>query len=98
MGYSSSVIENPGRLLSGFNEATTTSLCDVVLSVQVGSVTLGMQFSVVDDLSLYNAIMGCAWLHKMKVIPSIYHQMVSYLIEYGQVDLLDNQLAARQCY
>ena len=34
----------------------------------------------------------------MKVIPFIYHQIVSYLIEYGQVDLLDNQLASRQCY
>ncbi|RVW53662.1 hypothetical protein CK203_069097 [Vitis vinifera] len=33
MDYSPSVIENPGRLLSGFNEATTTSLCDDVLSV-----------------------------------------------------------------
>ena len=34
----------------------------------------------------------------MKVIPFTYHQMVSYLIEEGQVDLLDSQLAAQQCY
>ena len=26
------------------------------------------------------------------------HQMVSYLMEEGQVDLLDSQLAAHQCY
>ena len=69
-----------------------------MLPIQASLVTLIVRFSMVDDLSVYNAIMGRAWLHKMKVIPSIYHQMVSYLIEYGQVDLLDNQLAARQCY
>ena len=34
----------------------------------------------------------------MKVIPSMYHQMVSYLIEEGQVDLFGNELVAHQCY
>ena len=33
MDYSLSALENPGRLLSGFNGATTTSLGDVVLLV-----------------------------------------------------------------
>ena len=50
---------------------------------------------MVDDLSLYNVIMGRAWLYIMKVIPSTYHQMVSYLTEEGQVDLLGSQLATR---
>lgn len=51
-----------------------------------------------EDLSPYNAIMGQVWLHKMKVIPFTYHQMVSYLIETRQVDLLGSQLATQQCY
>lgn len=34
----------------------------------------------------------------MKIIPSTYHQMVSYITEDGQVDLFGSQLAARQCY
>ena len=34
----------------------------------------------------------------MKVVPSTYHQIVSYLTSTGQVDLLSSQLAARQCY
>ena len=34
----------------------------------------------------------------MKVVPSTYHQTVSYLTNAGQVDLLSNQLAIRQCY
>ncbi|KAL6331924.1 hypothetical protein AAG906_020273 [Vitis piasezkii] len=60
MGYSPSALENLGRLLSRFNGATTTSLGNVVLPVQADPITLSMQFSMVDDLSPYNAIMECA--------------------------------------
>ena len=73
MGYLPSALENPTRLLSDFNWATTNSLGDVVLSVQDGLVTLNVRISMVDYLFPYNAIMGRAWLHKMKVIPSTYH-------------------------
>ena len=34
----------------------------------------------------------------MKVIPPTYHQMINYLTNVGQVDLLSNKMAARQCY
>ncbi|RVX04600.1 hypothetical protein CK203_023420 [Vitis vinifera] len=57
MSYSSSALENTGRLLSEFNGATTTSLGDVLLPIQVGSITLKVRFSMVNDLSSYNAIM-----------------------------------------
>ena len=60
MDYSPSALENPWHLLSKFNGATTPSLGDVVLPVQAGPITLNIQFSVVNDLSPYNAIMGHA--------------------------------------
>ncbi|KAL6345143.1 hypothetical protein AAG906_013627 [Vitis piasezkii] len=46
----------------------------------------------------FNAIMGRTWLYNMKVIPSTYHQMVSYLTKDGQIDLFSSKLVARQCY
>ena len=95
MGYLSSTLENPGRLLSEFNGATSTSLGNVVLPIQASLVILSVRFSMVNNLSLYNVIMGHAWIHKIKVIPSTYHQMVSYLTEKGQVNLLSSQLATR---
>ncbi|RVW83262.1 hypothetical protein CK203_039662 [Vitis vinifera] len=98
MGRDLSGLENPGRILSGFNGVATTSLGDIVMPVQVGPITLNVQFSVVQDLSPFNVILGRTWLHYMKVIPSTYHQMVSFLTEDRQIDLYDNQLAARQCY
>nr|CAN61391.1 hypothetical protein VITISV_014768 [Vitis vinifera] len=98
MGHSLAGLENPGRILSGFNGSSTTSLGDIVLPVQAGPVTLNVQFSVVQELSPFNIILGRAWLHYMKAIPSTYHQMVSFLTNEGQIDLYGSQLAARQCY
>ena len=98
MGRNLISLENPRRILSGFNEASTTSLGDIVLPVQADPVTLNVQFSVVQDLSPFNVILGRIWLYYMKVIPSTYHQMVSFLTKDGQIDLYGSQLAARQCY
>ena len=98
MGHSLTGLENPGRILSGFNGSSTTSLGDIVLPVQAGPVTLNVQFSIVQELSPFNVILGRTWLHYMKAIPSTYHQMVSFLTNDGQIDLYGSQLAARQCY
>ena len=68
---------------------------DIVLSVKAGPVTQQVVFSVVKDLGPYNAIMGRAWLHAMKAIPSTYHQTISYLTSFRQFDLQGSQLAAR---
>nr|CAN75943.1 hypothetical protein VITISV_016460 [Vitis vinifera] len=73
-------------------------LGDIILPVRAGPVTLNVQFSVVQELSPFNIILGRTWLHYMKAIPSTYHQMVSFLTNEGQTDLYGSQLAARQCY
>ena len=95
MGFPPSTLENPGRILSRFNGALTTSLGDVVLLVQAGLVIQNVQFSVVEDLSHFNVIMGHTWLHRLNVTPSIYHQMVSYLTEDRHINLFGSQLATR---
>ncbi|RVW69735.1 hypothetical protein CK203_060620 [Vitis vinifera] len=96
MGHSLTGLENPGRILSGFNGSSTTSLGDIVLPVQAGPVTLNVQFSVVQELSPFNIILGRTWL--LHESPPTYHQMVSFLTNDGQIDLYGSQLAARQCY
>ena len=70
MGRNLTGLENPRHIFSGFNGASTTSLGDIVLPVQAGVVTLNVLFSVVQDLSPFNVILGRTWLHYMKVIPS----------------------------
>ena len=91
-------LSSAGIILSGFNGATTQSMGDITLPVKVRLVIQQVLFSNVEDLGPYNAIVGRAWLHAMKAIPSTYHQTISYLTSVGQNDLLSSQLAARQCY
>ena len=92
MNLSPGMLNSVRRILYGFNGATTTTLGDVTLPMKAEPFTQRVLFSVVEDLG------GRTWLHSMKVVPSTYHKMVSYLTTTGQVDLLSSQLAARQCY
>ena len=62
-----------GRVLFGFNRATTLIVGDITFPVKAGPVIQQVLFSVVEDLGPYNAILGRAWLHAMKAIPSTYH-------------------------
>ena len=98
MKLSPQMLNSVERILFGFNGATTTTLGDITLPVQAGPVTQQVLFLVFDDLGPYNCIVGRVWLHSMKVVPLTYHQMVSYLSNEGQVDLLSSQLSAWQCY
>ena len=90
MRYPLTILENPknlGQVLFEFNGATMISLRYFVLPIQVDPITLNVRFSMVEDLSPYNIILGRSWMHKMKAILFTYHQMVSYLMEARQVDL-----------
>ena len=91
-------LSSAGRVLSGFNGATTLTVGDIAFPVKAGPVTQQVLFSVVKDLGSYNAILGRTWLHAMKAVPSMYHQTISYLTASGQVDLQGSQLVAQQCY
>ena len=72
-------LHSAGRILSGFNGATTLSIGDITFSVKAGPITQQVLFSVVEDLGTYNSILGQAWLHAMKAVPSTYNQTLSYL-------------------
>ena len=91
-------LSSASRVLLGFNEATTLTVGDIAFPVKASPITQQVLFLVVEDLGPYNAILGRAWLHAMKAVPSTYHQTISYLTASGQVDFQGSQLAARQCY
>ena len=73
------VLVDPSSV-TDFHGATTLTVGDIVLSVKAGPVT---QQVLVEDLGPYNAIMGRAWLHAMKAVPTTYHQTISYLTASG---------------
>ena len=90
MKFSLGVLNSARQIFSGFNRATTITLGDVALLIKVEPFTYQVLFSIVEDLEPYNAMMGRPWLHLLKVVPSTYHQMVSYLTNVGQVNLLSS--------
>ena len=96
MKLSSDMLNSAGRVLSGFNGATPTTLGNVTLPMKDGPVTQRVLFVIVEDLVPYNAMVGRTWLHSMKDVPSTYHQMISYLTNVKKVGLLSNQLVTRQ--
>ena len=98
MNISLERLSSAGRILSGFNGATTVTMGDIVLLVRAGLVVQQVLFLVIEDLGPYNAIVGRAWLHVMKAMPLTYYQMISYLTSAGQINLLGSQLVVRQCY
>ena len=53
-------LHSSGKILSGFNGATTLSVGDITFSVKAGPVTQQVLFSVVEDLGPYNAILDRA--------------------------------------
>ena len=73
MGVSMDHLCSAGRVLSGFNGAITLLVGDITFSVKVGPMAQQVLFSMVEDLGPYNAILGRAWLHAMKAVPSTYH-------------------------
>ena len=87
------MLNSAGRILSGFNGATTVTLGDVALLVTAGLVTQNFCSQRFNALQCHSALQ--TWLHSMKVVPSTYHQTVSYLTNAGQVDLFSKHLAAR---
>ena len=53
-------LSSSGRILFGFNGATTLTLGDIALPVRAGPVTQQVLFSIVEDLGPYNVIVGRA--------------------------------------
>ena len=58
MNISLDRLSSAGRILSGFNGATTVTMGDITLPVRAGPVVQQVLFSVVEDLGPYNAIVG----------------------------------------
>ena len=67
------------------------------LPVQIGSVTVEVDFIVVDAFSPYTAIVTRSWLHTLGAVSSTLHQKVKYPSE-GQIEeILGDQAVAWQC-
>ena len=67
------------------------------LPMQVGTDVVKVDFIVVDDFSLYTAIMGRPWLHTLGAVSSTLHQKVKYPSRDQVLEIVGSQSMARQC-
>jgi hypothetical protein len=81
----------------GFSGEPVVPLGKTVLLVLAGPINLQTEFIVVKASSLYNAIMGRDWLHRMRAIPSTLHQKLRFPTKTGIMELNGDQVAAKQC-
>ena len=87
-------IEGP---LSGFSGETVVPSGKVTINVRAGTVSSPTEFFVLNAFSPYNAILGRPWLHRMGAVPSTLHQHLRFPTPQGIMEIMGDQLAAKQC-
>ncbi len=97
LGLGESDLANFTSLVFGFSGESTTPLGKTTLPVLAGPINLQTEFTVIQALSPYNAIMGKDWLHRMKVVPSTLHKKLRFPTKNGVIEVNGNQVAAKQC-
>jgi hypothetical protein len=88
------LVEGP---LSGFSGETVVPSGKVTINVRAGTVSSPTEFFVLNAFSPYNAILGRPWLHRMGTVPSTLHQRLRFPTPQGVMEILGDQLAAKQC-
>jgi hypothetical protein len=84
-------------LLSGFSGETVIPSGKVTINVTVETVSSPTKFYVLNAFSPYNAILGRPWLHRMGAVPSTLHQRLRFPTPQGVMEIMGDQLAAKQC-
>ena len=83
--------------LSGFSGETVVPSGKVKINVRAGTISSPMEFFVLNTFSPYNAILGRPWLHRMGAVPSTLHQRLRFPTPQGIMEIIGDQLAAKQC-
>lgn len=55
-------------------------------------------FMVLNILTSYNEILGRTWIYRMKIFPSMYHQLIKYPTMDGVKEIRGKQKKVKSCY
>jgi hypothetical protein len=69
----------------------------ITLTVHTGPISLETEFIVINVPSPYTAIMGRRWLHRLKAVPSSFHQKLRFPTDFGIMEIKGDQVASKQC-
>lgn len=77
---------------------TTSSIGSIPLVLKANDVQQIIEFTVVDQCTPFNAVLGRPWLHKIKAIPLIYHQCLKFPSLTRIKTIRGSQKSSRACY
>nr|XP_016484765.1 PREDICTED: uncharacterized protein LOC107805277 [Nicotiana tabacum] len=84
------------KLLVGFNLESVTIRGEILLPTNAEGVMKTTLFEIVDGDMGYHINLGRPWLHEMKVVPSIYRQLLKFPTPEGIKKIRGDQPAARE--
>ncbi|XP_021733161.1 uncharacterized protein LOC110699981 [Chenopodium quinoa] len=96
--FKESDITKRSTVLVGFNGEPMNSLGEIQLPTLLKGINMMHKFYVIDCKTAYNVIVGTPWIHKMKVIPSTYHQLLKFPNPWGVAVVEGDRKQARECY
>ena len=78
-GYSEEDVDLSRRIIiKAYDDGECFSKGVIILPVRFGPTIENTILLVLDIDMNYNLILGCPWIHAMKVIPSTYHQCMKF--------------------
>jgi hypothetical protein len=83
--------------LVGFSGESVRPMGQIAMTVHTRPISLDTEFLVIDVPSLYTAIMGRRWLHRLKAVPSSLHQKLCFPIDFSVMEIKGDQVASKQC-
>ena len=98
MGAELEKINRRTKVLIGFSGEQKFILGEVTLPVYAEGVNKMTTFLVLDSPSAYNMIMGRPWIHDMRAVSSIFHQVIRFPTKWGVKEIKGDQQASRSCY
>ena len=76
--------------ITGFGGSAESTEGYVQLVVRVGPIVALTRFHVINSEVFYHVLLGCPWLHKHRLIPSMYHQCVKGRLNGRPIRILAN--------
>uniref|UniRef100_A0A2N9FJP4 RNase H type-1 domain-containing protein n=1 Tax=Fagus sylvatica TaxID=28930 RepID=A0A2N9FJP4_FAGSY len=91
LGLKQSDLQSYDAPLFGFSGESIRPMGRITLNVHTGPISLETEFIVINVPSPYTAIMGRRWLHRLKAVPSSFHQKLRFPTDFDIMEIKGDQ-------